>query len=52
MHAEAYDTTREQHIKFGKKFVREFDDLLKHRPANFTDFHAEVNRRLGASVDA
>lgn len=51
MHAEAYNRTRAEHMEFGKKFVREFDDLLDNRPVNFTMFHMEVNRRLGASVD-
>jgi hypothetical protein len=51
MHAEAYDRTREEHLEFGEKFVREFDDLLEHRPKNFTMFHLEMNRRLGVSVD-
>ena len=51
MHAEAYGRTRAEHMEFGKKFVREFDDLLDNRPVNFTMFHMEMNRRLGASVD-
>lgn len=51
MHAEAYNRTRGEHMEFGKKFVREFNDLSDHRPNNFTMFHAEISRRLGVPID-
>jgi hypothetical protein len=51
MHAEAYNRTRDEHLDFAKFFTREFDDLLMHRPANFSLFHKEMSRRLGVTVD-
>eukprot|EP00804_Cyclotella_cryptica_P001637 CCRYP_014946-RA/>CCRYP_014946-RA protein AED:0.28 eAED:0.28 QI:43/1/1/1/0/0/2/142/462 len=51
MHAEAYNRTREEHLEFAKMFTMEFDDLMVHRPVNFSEFHKEMSRRLGVTVD-
>ena len=51
MHAEAYNRSREQHMEWSQMFIREFDDLLEHRPKTFEMFHTEISKRLGVSED-
>jgi pyruvyltransferase len=51
MHAEGYNRSRGEHLEFGRRFVREFSDLLENRPKNFTMFHREISRRLGVPID-